>query len=231
MTNITKTSSRTQSLIEKYLDPVDRMSETVFGLIMVLGITSTASLYVEDSSSPAMTLMIAAIGCNLAWGIVDGVMYVVTSLISRSRSEYILRVIRRAHDANAARTAIARYVEKSVGNLLQPDEQVQVAGLVYDNVVHLEERSIRHRITGDDLLGGVATFLAEFISTLPAVLPFLIFRDWQFALRVSNLLTILMLFFVGYSLALYNGGNKWLLGLSLMCLGVILVAITIALGG
>lgn len=231
MTNKNKTSPHRQSLLQKYLDPVDRMSESVFGLIMVLGITSTASLYVEDSSDPAMTLIIAAIGCNLAWGIVDGVMYVVTSLFSRSRSVYILRLIRQAHDATAARTAIARYVEKSVGNLLEPNEQFQVAGWVYDKVEHLKEERIRNRITGDDLLGGVATFIAEFITTLPAVLPFLFIHDWQVALRVSNLLTILMLFVIGYSLALYNGGNKWLLGLSLMCLGVILVAITVALGG
>lgn len=231
MTKITRASSRTQSLLEKYLDPVDRMSETVFGLIMVLSITSTASLYVEGSSNPAMTLMIAAIGCNLAWGIVDGVMYVVTSLFSRSRSGYILHMIRHARDANAARTEIARYVDKNVGNLLQPNEQSQVAGWVYDEVKHLKEERIHNRIKGDDLLGGIATFIAEFITTLPAVLPFLIIHDWQFALRVSNLLTILMLFVVGYGLARYNGGNKWLLGLSLMCLGVILVAITVALGG
>ncbi len=207
------------------------MSETVFGLIMVLGITSTASLYVEGSTDPARTLMVAAIGCNLAWGIVDGVMYVVTSLFSRSRSGYILRLIRHTPDANAARTAIAQRLGKDMGDLLQPVELAQLAGLVYDGVERIKEERIRTRITRDDILGGIATFVAEFISTLPAVIPFLFISDWQIALRLSNLLTVITLFVVGYNLARYNGGNKWLLGLSLMCLGVILVAITIALGG
>jgi len=226
-----ETAPRQQTFIERHLDPVDRMSETVFGLVMVLGITSTAGLYVEGSSDPARTLMLAAIGCNLAWGIVDGVMYVVTSLFSRSRSGYILHLIRHAPDANAARATIGRYLDKKFGDLLPPDEQAQVAGWLYDKVEQVKEEHLHTRLTGDDVLGGIATFGAEFISTLPAVIPFVFISDWQIALRLSNVLTILTLFAVGYNLARYNGGNKWLLGLSLMCLGVILVAITIVLGG
>jgi VIT1/CCC1 family predicted Fe2+/Mn2+ transporter len=231
MTSTTETSPHKESFIRKYLDPVDSMSETVFGLIMVLGITSTASLYVEGSSYPAWTLMVAAIGCNLAWGIVDGVMYVVTSLFSRSRSSYILRLIRHAPDANVARAVIARRLGKDMGDLLRPDELMQLAGLVYDGVERIKEERIRTRLTGDDVLGGFATFVAEFISTFPAVLPFLFISNWLIALRLSNLLTVITLFVVGYNLARYNGGNKWLLGLSLMIVGIVLVAITIALGG
>ena len=231
MISTTESVPQKQSFVRRYLDPVDSMSETVFGLIMVLGITSTASLYVEGSPDPAMTLMIAAIGCNLAWGIVDGVMYVVTSLFSRSRSGYILRLIRHAPDANAARAAIAQRLGKDIGDLLQPDELAELAGIVYDGVEHLKEERIRTRLTRDDLLGGIATFVAEFISTFPAVLPFLFISNWLVALRLSNLLTVITLFVVGYNLARYNGGNKWLLGLSLMLVGVVLVAITIVLGG
>ena len=231
MTSTSQSVQHKQTFVERHLDPSDRMSEAVFGLVMVLGITSTASLFLEGTSDPALALMVTAVGCNLAWGIVDGVMYVVNSLFSRSRSGYILHLIRNAPDPNAARAAIGGYLDQKLGDLLQSSEQAEVAGWLYDKVERVSEERLHARLTGDDVAGGIATFGVVFIATLPAVIPLLFISDWLIALRMSNVLTILTLFLVGYNLARYNGGNKWLLGLSFVCLGVILVAITIALGG
>jgi hypothetical protein len=52
------------------LDPVSRTSEILFGLIMVLSFTcsiSAASVGREDIRE----LLISALGCNTAWGIID----------------------------------------------------------------------------------------------------------------------------------------------------------------
>ena len=53
----------------------------------------------------------------------------------------------------------------------------------------------------------------------------------RLALRVSNGIAIVMLFFAGYTLARYAGRRAWLTGMAMVLIGTVLVGITIALGG
>ena len=64
----------------RFLDPIDRISELFFGLIMVL--TSTGTLSVLNAGRVEVkTMIMGALGCNLAWGIIDAGM----SLLSQRR--------------------------------------------------------------------------------------------------------------------------------------------------
>ena len=87
------------------------------------------------------------------------------------------------------------------------------------------------RLTKDDWLGAVAVFLLVFLSTFPIVIPFLVFTHVHLALRISNLIALVMLFITGSWLARYGGHSPLWSGLTMMLIGVVLVAITIALGG
>jgi len=51
------------------------------------------------------------------------------------------------------------------------------------------------------------------------------------ALRVSNAIAIVMLFLTGYAFARMTGRHPWLVGISMVILGLVLVGITMALGG
>ena len=73
------------------LDPVERVSEVLFGLIMVLGFTGSMSAATAGRAE-VREMLVGAIGCNLAWGIVDAVMYVMATVLSRSRGLAIPRV-------------------------------------------------------------------------------------------------------------------------------------------
>jgi hypothetical protein len=68
----------------RVLDPVDRSSEVLFGLIMALTFTGTISV-AEADREEVRSMLVAALTCNIAWGLVDGVMYVVTALVQRAR--------------------------------------------------------------------------------------------------------------------------------------------------
>ncbi len=83
----------------------------------------------------------------------------------------------------------------------------------------------------DDWLGALAVFLLVFLSTFPLVIPFLVFRNVHVALRVSNAIALVMLFLAGYEVAKHAGYHPWRAGLSMVLLGVVLVGITIVLGG
>jgi VIT1/CCC1 family predicted Fe2+/Mn2+ transporter len=86
-------------------------------------------------------------------------------------------------------------------------------------------------VTRQDWLGALAVFLLVFLSTFPVVIPFLVFSRAHLALRVSNAIAITMLFCLGYWLAGRSGHRPLHTGLTMVLLGVVLVAIAIALGG
>ena len=60
----------------RVLDPIERVSEVIFGLLMAM--TFIGSLSVATAGREEVrTMMITALGCNLAWGLADAVMYLV----------------------------------------------------------------------------------------------------------------------------------------------------------
>jgi hypothetical protein len=59
----------------RHLDPASRLGEILFGLIMVLAVTLTAGLRGAEGKAGVRQLLLAAIGSNVAWGIIDAVMY------------------------------------------------------------------------------------------------------------------------------------------------------------
>ena len=67
------------------LDPQDSLGEILFGLIMVLTFTLGAGLAAGHSEEEARTLIYGAIGCNIAWGLIDAVFYLMGELFARGR--------------------------------------------------------------------------------------------------------------------------------------------------
>jgi hypothetical protein len=53
-------------LSDRVLDPMDRISEVLFGLIMALTFTCTLGVVTADNIQ-VRTMLFAALGCNLAW--------------------------------------------------------------------------------------------------------------------------------------------------------------------
>ncbi len=168
--------------MNRVLDPVARASEILFGVIMALTFTGTLSA-ATAAREEVRTLLVAMIGCNLAWGLVDGVMFLMQSMTERS------------------------------AGLLTTGEYRQM------------------ELTKDHWLGALAVFLLVFLSTFPLVIPFLVFRNVHVALRVSNAIALVMLFLAGYEVAKHAGYHPWRAGLSMVLLGVVLVGVTIVLGG
>jgi VIT1/CCC1 family predicted Fe2+/Mn2+ transporter len=68
------------------LDPFDRVSEVVFGVLMAM--TFIGALNVATAGSQEVrTVMKAALGCNIAWGLTDAVMYLVGTVTERTREQ------------------------------------------------------------------------------------------------------------------------------------------------
>src|SRR5262249_27496778 len=103
---------------ERVLDPVERLSEILFGLIMVLSFTGSISVATSDREE-VREVLVGAIGCNLAWGMVDAVMSLRPLLLERGRSLAIARAIRAESDAAQGRRLIAESLPEPLDELLE----------------------------------------------------------------------------------------------------------------
>ncbi len=210
----------------RLIEPIDRISEILFGLFMVL--TFTGTLGVATAGRDDVRLMLAAaIGCNIAWGFVDGVMYVLRTLVSRAREATFARAVRAASQPELAHRLIASQVGPIAAGLDAPGLE-RVRQWIVDQPPPLAGRV---SMKWQDLRGAVGIFLLVFASTFPPVLPFIFIADLALAMRVSAAIAITMLFLCGYGWGRYGGLSPWRAGLVMVLLGVAVEAIVIALGG
>jgi len=211
---------------EPVLSPVDRVSELLFGLFMALTFTGAVSV-AESGREEVRAMFAAALGCNLAWGLVDAVMYVVRTMTDRGRLLTLVRSVRAAPDAAAGRTLIERSLSRAVAGLVSPAEIEAIRG----RIVALPSVPARPKLHRDDLLASLAIFLIVVASTFPVVLPYVLIGDVRTATTVSRIVALAMLFFGGLALGRYAGYGSWKMGLVMMGLGAALVVAVIALGG
>ena len=211
---------------ERLLDPVARMSEILFGLIMALTFTGTLDVATAGNED-VRVLLVGTIGCNLAWGLVDGVMFLISALTERGRNLVTVREVRAAASPEHGRRIIAGALPPVVASIMAADEVESLRR----GLVALPSLPTRPSLERDDWLKAGAIFLLVFLSTFPVVIPFMIFDEVQLALRASNAVAIAMLFGVGFLLARHGGYRPVLTGASMVLLGVVLVSIAIALGG
>jgi hypothetical protein len=208
------------------LNPVDRISEVLFGLIMVLTFTGAISAS-TDAREDVRELLWAALGCNVVWGLVDAIMYLMNVAIERGHS---ITVIKKIQDAKN---------EDEAGKILKDEIQPGIAGLMSEKELNelsmrlkkLPQPSKKNIITGTDLWAGVQIFLLVFLCTFPVAIPFGIFDNLEVAMRASNVVALLLLFIGGFLLAKYAGFRPGLTAIVYTLIGVALVAITMALGG
>jgi VIT family len=208
------------------LEPVDRVSEALFGLIMVLTSTNTLNA-ITAGRAEIGTMIMGALGCNLAWGIIDAALYLMGCLDERGRNLLTLRSARQAANPEQARRSIADALPKSLAAVLS-DSEVESMRL---KLLQLPEPPIRASLTKDDALGGLSICLWVFISTFPVVIPFLFISEVQPALRFSNAIAIAMMFVCGYAFARCTGLRPWPTGLLMVAIGCAMVGVAIALGG
>jgi len=210
---------------KRALDPVDRFSEIIFGLIMVLTFTGAMSV-AEGGREGVRQMLVTALACNVAWGLVDGVMYLVTSIAARARKALVLRGLQAADPATARAIVRAALPEE----LAATSDQAAVDRMVARIRSHPEPRRSAG-VTVADLRGAAASCLLIVLATFPPTIPFLLVEDPARALRISNAVAVASLFLAGRWLGKATGIRPWLLGLAMVVLGTVLVGITVALGG
>ena len=218
------TSTKEKS--RRVLAPIERFSEILFGLIMVMTFTGSLSA-AGGGRNEVHTMLIGALGCNLAWGIIDAIFYLLNTLADRGHAIAALRRLRTTADPATAHALIAEELPPGVVSVLRPEELETLR----QRLTALPEPPARIPFYGDDFRGALAVFILVFLSTFPVAIPFLLMNDAMMALRISNAIAIVLLFLGGYNLAKYSGSRPWRLGLVMVGIGCALAALTVAFGG
>ena len=219
-------SEAAETVREPILSPVDRVSEMLFGLFMALTFTGAVSI-ADTGEGQIRSMFIAALGCNLAWGLVDAVMYLVRTVTDRGRYLTLVRSVREATDAEAGRRIIERSLSQGVAVLVSTAEVEAMRG----RILTLPSLPPRPTLGRGDLLAALAIFLVVVASTFPVVLPFVLIQDVGTAKTASRAIALAMLFFGGLALGRYAGYGSWRVGFMMAGLGTALVLAINALGG
>ena len=208
------------------LNPMDRISEALFGIIMVLTVTCSFSIG-GAGETEVRQMLTGALGCNLAWGIIDAVMYWMACFSAKGQDILALRAVQLATDPRQADHIIADAMPSQIASVISPAQFEEMR----QKLNRLPAPPTRPRLSKDDWFGGVRVFLIVVLMTLPVGLPFIWIHEATRALRVSNAVAVFMLFVMGYAYGFYSGRPPWRMGILMVIVGSAMVGLTIALGG
>ena len=209
----------------RLLEPIERISEALFGLIMVLTFTGTLSIAAERAEVREM--LIGALGCNFAWGVIDGIFYLMGTLAEKGRNVMTVLALRSAASPAEAERVLANALPKLVAESMTPAEMESLRA----RLTGLEGLPSKARLTARDWLASLSVFAWVFLVTFPVAIPFMFMSDADRALRVSNGVAVAMLCVVGYAYGRCIGRNPFgTAALTVVC-GAVIVAGTILLGG
>ena len=225
-----------EGILERLLDPIDRLIEGIYSVLIVLTFTLAARAIHSYEGAVgasdwqlAVQLLVAAAGCALAWGLIDGAMYVLTCAFERGKDRRLYRLVRSAATEEEGVAALADELDDDLGPLADEAERRRIYGSLFRRL-----REAPPPPTGaekEDLAGGLGTFLVAVTAAAPVLLPLLLPASIEVRVRASNAVAFAMLFLMGYRWAQFAGGKPLRTGLLLALLGVVMVLIAIPLGG
>ncbi|MFV3306756.1 hypothetical protein ACNFBT_15915 [Pseudomonas sp. NY15181] len=206
--------------------PFDRLSEGAFGVVMALTIISVIPAAAQGAGRH--DLIVAALGCNLAWGIVDAMMTLVGIRVRLEHDHDRLHALRGAKEERGFREGLRDFLPDAVVDGMLPEEVQRMRRnlLASDMGTGAAPRLGRQHWLAWPLLG-----MHTFAATLPIILPLLLIPDDLLALRAAQVVGLAMLFLLGWRLARWSGGSPWRSSLGFTGLGVAMTGICLALGG
>ena len=140
------------------------MGEILFGLIMTLTFTLGAGMIIsEEGREGARQMLVAILGCNLAWGLIDGMFYVLGQLFERGRILRLRLKVQVAGSPDQARALVADELDELLVRVTEEGERRSL----YDSIVqHMRSDQIPlNRLRKEDVLGGLAAGWLVFVCS------------------------------------------------------------------
>jgi VIT1/CCC1 family predicted Fe2+/Mn2+ transporter len=213
------------SVLDHGLSPLERGCEIVFGILMSVSVASATQIGTSGQAG-VRELLFAALGCNLAWGMIDAAMYLLQCQFGRFRNQRTLRELQAIADEDAFRERVRAELPPVIGDTLTADTYAGIRR------VARAWAPTRARFWPANEFGAAAVIWAlVFASTFPVVVPFLVVSDPWIALRSSNVVAVVMLFVLGWWIGRWSGASPGWSGAFLALVGTVLAVLCILMGG
>lgn len=225
------------NVLGAFLDPIDALFTIFYSILFALLFTLSYGILIyrgvissSFASGYAQGLFFTILGAVAAWGIIDGVLYVLGGVLARKERYRLLHYVQTSKSEEEAATAIA-YELDFILEPITSDEQRHA--LYHDIRAHLSRSEPQAvGLKREDVVGGIATLLLSVVAVLPSLLPLLLLPDnTSLAIRISSVVSLIVIFAAGYSWGRHADMNPWKTGFmfSSVCLAMVLVAMS--LGG
>src|SRR5688572_29750371 len=168
-----------------FLDPPERSMEALFGLIMALTFTGSLSVW-SAGRQDVREMLVGALGCNLAWGVIDACFYLMGIMAARGRGRQLVQRLKSSPGTADVSGTLTEAMPEVIVDLMTPDEREALRA----RIVSMPKDRIPGLLTWTDLKGAIGVFLWVFLVTFPVALPFIFIHDAFIALRVSNAIAI-----------------------------------------
>ncbi|WP_395023187.1 VIT1/CCC1 transporter family protein [Dongia sp.] len=217
-------------VIHRFLDPGDALGEVMFGIIMTLTFTVGARYFMVRGELDTNELIVGAVGCNIAWGIIDAVLFLLGTLFFRSQRARFYQSLRSVTDDKSALSAVADQFGLEDEPLAIPAEE---RAKLYQAILGVGRLASPApiRITKEDWTAAFLVFVLVTLTAIPAIIPFLVMADESLALTVSNTVQVVLLFIAGYRWGAYTAVTPWKVGVTVAALGFGMTMLTVILGG
>jgi VIT1/CCC1 family predicted Fe2+/Mn2+ transporter len=211
--------------LEHGLSPLERGCEIVFGILMAVSVASATQIS-AGGKADVHELLVAALGCNLAWGMIDGAMYLLQAQFGRFRNQRVMRELQATPDEQRFRERVREELPPVIGPTLTDD--------TYAGIRRVAREWAPTRAgywTLQEFVAAGVIWLLVFASTFPVVVPFFVLTDANHALRASNVVAVVMLFILGWWIGRWSGASPGWSGAILALAGTVLAVLCILMGG
>ncbi len=127
--HLSTTKTVKEGFIAGLVEPLDRLIEGIYSVLIVLTFTlATRAIQVQsgevaDRFDLLLQLFVAALGCAVAWGLIDGAMYVLTCVFERGKDQRLYRLVRNAPSEEEGIAVLADELDDDMGSLATSAER------------------------------------------------------------------------------------------------------------
>ncbi len=221
----------------EHISPTQAAMEFFYGLLMAMTLSNTLRLALFGSSAENVVFVVsvAIIGCNTAWGIADGAVSMLTSHFQNMYYYRKVMQIKKDRDHEAARDMASEVLSEILPDIHEDflDEEAR------KRMADVAVQAIRRKDIAMPTLGRSQWTAAGWCIALnvAAALPFIViyqlalFLDLNLVTLIANVSGAVMLFFLGRFLDRRLGDGSGRTGLVMVGLGMLMLAVIVALGG
>ena len=210
-------------LFSKYLSYVDRVGEAAFAVLMVVIINGYVAL--SDLNTGFYYIVVVNLGACLSWGIIDGLIYAISSSMERNIVRNKLLRLKSSLRGEDTLQEVKSNLEDTF--LATFDEEGKEA-IAKEIMVHVPDASLSENkiLTKQEVLGWLSIIGIYLTVGVLLALPFLVLHDKLVAWLISNAVGVTWLSWYGVQLGKSAGKNRWLLGAVMAVVSILFLLVS-----